>query len=253
MSWALHLRKTVGYLGEWAVFAKAAMSWAHLKTLSLKDVATQMVHLGNRSILIAVQVSVFAGLVMALQFAHFLARLGVEYTVGKVVVVSVLRELGPVLTALSVGARIASGMTAELGAMKVTEQIDAIRALGDNPIRRLVTSRLLASALVLPMLTALADALALVSASAVVKWEYSISMKEFMVSAFNTATLDDFFSGLAKSVVFGVVIALVACFSGFQVQAGSEGVGRATTATISVCAVSVLLADFLFTRLWMAL
>ncbi len=212
-----------------------------------------MEQLGLRSLSIASLMAIFAGLVISLQFAFFLARFGVQHTVGKVVVLTLFRELGPVLTALTVGARIGSGITAELGSMKVTEQIDAIRALGADPIKKLVAPRLIACAIVLPVLSALADVFGLVAGSAVVKSQYEIPFEQFYRSVVETATLRDFGSGIAKAAVFGVIIAVVGCYKGFNTEGGTEGVGRATTETVAIASVAILLTDFFLTKLFLAL
>ena len=205
--------------------------------------------LGVRSMPIALLTSTFAGLVISLQFGFFLARFGVEYTVGRVVVLTLFRELAPVLTALTVGARIGSGMAAELGAMTVTEQVDAIRALGADPLRKLVVPRVLACLLVLPTLTVLADVIGLVAGALVVNAQYGISLELFFKGALDTVLLMDFLSGVIKGAVFGAIIGLVGCFKGLTVEGGTEGVGRATTQTVAICSVSVCLADFFITKL----
>ncbi len=190
--------------------------------------------LGVRSLPIALLTSTFAGLVISLQFGFFLARFGVQYTVGRVVVLTLFRELAPVLTALTVGARIGSGMAAELGAMTVTEQVDAIRALGADPLRKLVVPRVLACLLVLPTLTVLADVIGLVAGALVVNAQYGISLDMFFQGALDTVLLMDFVSGVIKGAVFGVIIGLVGCFKGLTVEGGTEGVGRATTQTVAI-------------------
>jgi phospholipid/cholesterol/gamma-HCH transport system permease protein len=219
----------------------------------LAELAYQMVQLGVRSLSIASLTAVFAGLVISLQFAFFLARFGVQHTVGKVVVLTLFRELGPVLTALTVGARIGSGITAELGSMKVTEQIDAIKALGADPIKKLVAPRLIACTVVLPVLAALADVFGLAAGSAVVKFQYEIPFQQFYRSAVETASFEDFFSGIAKAAVFGLIIAVVGCYKGFHTSGGTEGVGRATTETVAVASVAICLSDFFLTKLLLAL
>ena len=217
------------------------------------EVAYQIEMLGVRSLSIATLTAVFAGLVISLQFAFFLARFGVQHTVGKVVVLTLFRELGPVLTALTVGARIGSGITAELGSMKVTEQIDAIRALGADPVKKLVVPRVLACMVVMPALTALADVFGLAAGSAVVRSEYEIPFKQFYRSVVETVGFRDFTSGIGKSLVFGLIIAIVGCYKGFNVQGGTEGVGRATTETVAISSVAICLSDFFLTKLLMAL
>jgi phospholipid/cholesterol/gamma-HCH transport system permease protein len=240
-------------LGGMVVMTGRALKRLVTPPFKLADVAYQVEVLGVNSLSIALLTAVFAGLVISLQFAFFLARFGVQHTVGKVVVLTLFRELGPVLTALTVGARIGSGITAELGSMKVTEQIDAICALGADPIRKLVTPRLVACLLVLPALTALADVFGLAAGSLVVKSQYDIPIEQYFQSAIETASLVDFASGIAKSAVFGGIISIVGCYKGFAVVGGTEGVGRATTQTVAISSVSVCLSDFFLTKLFLAL
>lgn len=233
------------------MFARACLR-AVTPPLALGATAYQVVMLGVRSLSIATLVALFAGLVISLQFAYFLAKFGVQHTVGKVVILTLFRELGPVLTALTVGARIGSGITAELGSMKVTEQIDAISALGADPIKKLVTPRLLACAIVMPALTALADVFGLLAGSAVVNQQYDIPFDQYFRSAIDTVSLVDFGGGIFKSFIFGLIIAIVGCFKGFSVSGGTEGVGQATTETVAIASVSVCLSDFFMTKLFLA-
>lgn len=212
-------------------------------------IGKQVEALGVRSLSIATMTAIFAGLVISIQFAFFLARFGVQHSVGKVVVLTLFRELGPVLTALTVGARIGSGITAELGSMKVTEQIDAIRMLGADPLKKLVYPRVWACAVVLPALTILADIVGLTAGAFVVWLEYGITMREFISSAIETATVLDFGSGIFKAMIFGLIIGIVGCFKGFNVKGGTEGVGIATTETVAMAAVGVCLSDFFLTKL----
>ena len=247
------LRRSLEELGGIVVMAARAIRRSFTPPFAPGDLAYQVVALGARSLSIATLVAIFAGLVISLQFAYFLARFGVQHTVGKVVVLTLFRELGPVLTALTVGARIGSGITAELGSMKVTEQIDAIAALGADPIKKLVGPRLIACTLVLPVLTALADVFGLIAGSFVVKAEYGIPLEQFYRSVVETATLRDFGSGIAKSAIFGFMIAIVGCYKGFNVGGGTEGVGRATTETVAIASVAICLADFFLTKLFLSL
>ena len=216
---------------------------------SLPAIVYQVESLGARSLSIATLTAVFAGLVIAIQFGFFLARFGVQHTVGKVVVLTLFRELAPVLTALTVGGRIGSGIAAELGSMVVTEQVDAVRALGADPIKKLVAPRVYACLMVMPLLTVLADVMGFLAGAAVTKFEYDIPIAQFFTSALETVDEGDFVSGVGKSVVFGLIIAVVGCYKGLNVQGGTEGVGRATTETVAVSSVAVCLADFFLTKL----
>jgi len=253
LPWSARLKEAVEGFGVMTVMFVRASRRALSPPFGFADIAHQVEQLGVRSLSIATLTAVFAGLVLSLQFAFFLARFGVQHTVGKVVVLTLFRELGPVLTALTVGARIGSGITAELGSMRVTEQIDAISALGADPIKKLVSPRLIACLLVMPALTALADVFGLAAGSLVVRSQYDIPFEQYFRSAVQTATLMDFGSGIAKSAVFGVIIAIVGCTKGFGVTGGTEGVGRATTETVAVASVFVLLSDFFLTKLFLAL
>jgi phospholipid/cholesterol/gamma-HCH transport system permease protein len=253
LPWTARAREAVEGFGVVTMMFFRAARRAATPPFGLADIANQVELLGSRSLPIASLTAVFAGLVLSLQFAFFLSRFGVQHTVGKVVVLTLFRELGPVLTALTVGARIGSGITAELGSMRVTEQIDAISALGADPIKKLVSPRLVACAIVMPALTALADVFGLAAGSLVVRTQYDIPFEQYFRSAVQTATLMDFGSGIAKSAVFGVIIAIVGCSRGFAVTGGTEGVGRATTETVAIASVAVLLSDFFMTKLFLAL
>ncbi len=252
LPWTQRVKEAVEAFGVVMMMFFRAARRAVTPPFAFADTANQIEILGLRSLPIATLTAVFAGLVLSLQFAFFLARFGVQHTVGKVVVLTLFRELGPVLTALTVGARIGSGITAELGSMRVTEQIDAISALGADPIKKLVSPRLVACAIVMPALTTLADVFGLAAGSLVVRTQYDIPFEQYFRSAVQTATLMDFGSGIGKSAVFGVIIAIVGCSRGFTVTGGTEGVGRATTETVAIASVAVLLSDFFLTKLFLA-
>jgi phospholipid/cholesterol/gamma-HCH transport system permease protein len=239
---------SVAQVGGVALLFARAVARTFKRPFDLGAIAAQVEALGVRSLSIATMTGTFAGLVISIQFAFFFARFGMQHSVGKVVVLTLFRELGPVLTALTVGARIGSGITAELGSMKVTEQLDAIRMLGADPIKKLALPRIWACAIVLPGLTVLADVFGLVAGAGVVALEYGLSMREFLNTAIQTAEVLDFTSGLFKAMVFGLIIGTVGCFKGFGVQGGTEGVGVATTETVAVAAVAVCVSDFFLTR-----
>lgn len=247
------IREAVTELGSVVVLSVRSFRLAITPPFGFKDIAYQVEMLGVRSLSLGSLVAIFAGLVISLQFAFFMQRFGIQHTVGKVVVLTLFRELAPVLTALTVGARIGSGITAELGSMKVTEQIDAIRAMGADPVKKLVVPRVLACMMVMPALTALADVFGLLAGSAVVWSQFEIGFKDFYRSVVETATIRDFASGVGKSFIFGFIIAVVGCHKGFNTGGGTEGVGKATTETVAIASVAVLLSDFFLTKLLMAL
>jgi phospholipid/cholesterol/gamma-HCH transport system permease protein len=189
---------------------------------------------------------------MTIQFAFGLQRFGGLEYIPRVIVLSFLRELGPTLTAIIVGGRIGSGMAAEVGAMNVTEQVDAIRALGGDPAKKLVLPRVLAAMIVMPFLSIFADALGTLGALAVCDFEYSIRPLLFMQTALEAVTISDLISGMAKTPVFGFIIAIVGCHFGLTTRGGTEGVGQSTTRTVVVVSISILVADYFLTRMFVA-
>ncbi|OJH33452.1 MlaE family ABC transporter permease [Cystobacter ferrugineus] len=240
-------------LGSLAVMTGQVFTRALSPPFSPSAFIYQLEALGVRSLPIALLTATFAGLVISLQFGFFLARFGVQYTVGRVVVLTLFRELSPVLIALTVGARVGSGIAAELGSMTVTEQVDAIRALGADPLRKLVVPRVLACFVLGPALTILADVVGMLAGALVVKAQYGIGFNLFFKGALDVILMSDFLSGVFKGFVFGGIIGIVGCFKGLTVQNGTEGVGRATTETVAITSVTVCLADFFITKLTLSL
>jgi phospholipid/cholesterol/gamma-HCH transport system permease protein len=213
----------------------------------------QMESLGVRSFAIAVATAIFVGIVMAIQFAFSLERFGAKDSVGRIVGLSMARELAPALTSLVVGSRIAAGMAAELGSMAVTEQIDAIRALGADPIRKLVVPRLLAGVLVMPMLAAFSLVLGVLSAMFICNVSFAIQMPFFLSTAIDSVTMKDFTSGIGKTPFFGFLISLLGCHFGMETRGGTEGVGRSTTRAVVVVSITILIADALLTQIFLSL
>jgi len=214
-----------------------------------KAILTQMEVLGVASVGIVTVTSVFIGMVMAVQFAFGLRKFGgMEYT-GRVIALSFARELAPTLTAVIVGGRIGSGMAAEVGAMAVTEQIDAVRALGADPHKKLVWPRLVASVIVMPMLGAFALVLGFIGAMMITDLQFDIPWAFFLRSALSTVTMADFISGMIKTPVFGAIIALVGCYFGMTTTGGTQGVGNSTTRTVVVISITILIADFFLTKI----
>ncbi|WP_233261366.1 ABC transporter permease [Vitiosangium sp. GDMCC 1.1324] len=245
------MRARMERLGALVVMTGKVMARAVSPPYAPAAFVYQVEALGVRSMSIALLTATFAGLVIALQFGFFLGRFGVQYTVGRVVVLTLFRELSPVLIALTVGARVGSGIAAELGSMTVTEQVDAIRALGADPLRKLVVPRVLACFVLMPALTVLADTVGMLAGALVVNVQYGISFNQFFQGALDTVLMSDFLSGVFKGFVFGGIVGIVGCFRGLTVEGGTEGVGRATTQTVAITSVTVLLADFFITKITM--
>ena len=203
------------------------------------DVLLQMDIIGVGSLFIVSLIGFFSGVVMALQMSRALATYGAQGQVGKIVSITLVRELGPVLTAVAVAGRNASGMASELGSMRVTEQIDAMRALGTDPIQKLVKPRLIATAFVLPLLTIIADAIGLVGGYFISTTMMSITTSEYWTSAWQILEYNDLVQGLLKPFLFALVVALVGCFYGLRTTGGTQGVGRATTKAVVIAFVWV--------------
>jgi phospholipid/cholesterol/gamma-HCH transport system permease protein len=223
------------------------------RPLELASTVYQMDSLGVRSMGIVAVTSIFIGMVMTIQFAFGLRRFGGLEYIPRVVVLSFARELAPTLTAVIVGGRIGSGMAAEVGAMNVTEQVDAIRALGADPVKKLVVPRVVASILVMPILGIFAFSLGTLGAIFICRFQFGVSEQFFVQSALETLQMADFISGLAKTPVFGLIIAIVGCHFGLRTTGGTEGVGLSTTRTVVVVSIAILVADFMMTKLFIVL
>ena len=210
----------------------------------------QMEQIGVRSLGVAGITTIFTGMVLALQTALSLPSLGVKYYIGSVVAKSLVRELGPVLTALIVGGRIGSGMTAEIGTMKVTEQIDALRSMAADPVKKLVAPKLVATLVMLPALTVIGDALGIFGGLIVAVGTLSLTPGLYLNDVIAKLTLGDVFSGVCKSFFFAYFIAIIGCYNGLNTTGGADGVGRATTNTVVLAAILVLVSDFFLTKLF---
>ena len=206
--------------------------------------------IGVRSLGVAGITTVFTGMVLALQTAYSLPAIGVKYYIGTVVSKSLTRELGPVLIALIVGGRIGSGMTAELGTMKVTEQIDALRSMAADPVKKLVVPKLVATLVMLPALTILGDLLGILGGLLVAIVQLSLTPGLFINDVLSALTLSDIFSGVGKSFFFAFFITVIGCYNGLHARGGADGVGRATTNTVVQAAILVLVSDFFLTKLF---
>jgi phospholipid/cholesterol/gamma-HCH transport system permease protein len=213
----------------------------------------QAYQMGVRSLGVAAITTTFTGMVLALQTALSLPSLGVKYYIGSVVAKSLVRELGPVLTALVVGGRIGAGMTAEIGTMKVTEQIDALRAMAADPVKKLVVPKLAAALVMLPALTLIGDALGILGGLVVAIFQLDLAPGLYMNDVIGTLTLEDVGSGTGKAFFFAYFITIVGCYNGLTASGGADGVGRATTNTVVTAAILVLISDFFLTKLFFLL
>ncbi len=214
-------------------------------------VAEQLEQIGWRSLSIVNLTAFFTGMVLALQLGTYMARFGAKMFVSRIVGMSLVRELGPVLTALMIGGRVGAGITAELGTMAVTDQIDAVRALGASPIRNLVVPRLIAILIMLPVLTVIGNLIGILGGLVLSVTELNVSAEFYLNSLTQVLYLRDVFSGIGKSVFFAYFIGIIACHNGLHVTGGADGVGRATTRTVVAASITVLVSDFFLTKLFL--
>jgi phospholipid/cholesterol/gamma-HCH transport system permease protein len=217
------------------------------KPPSRKNIFDQMVFGGVNSILIVFFVALFTGIVLAMQSAYQLAQLGAEMYVASLVAVSMARELGPVLTALVVAGRVGAAITAELGTMKVTEQIEALQTMALNPIRFLVVPRFLALLVMLPCLTIFSDLIGMLGGYLIGIFNIGINHGMYIDITLEFLTLKDIYTGLIKSAFFAMIISLIGCYMGLNTAGGAEGVGRSTTISVVSSFIMVILADCILT------
>jgi phospholipid/cholesterol/gamma-HCH transport system permease protein len=248
-----YLRRTaIWYGGVGLLTARVARNLA-LPPKYFRLVAREVELMGVRSVGVAMTAAVFTGMVFALQSAINMARFGAESYVGPVVAMALFRELGPVLTAILVGGKVASGIAAELGSMKVTEQIDALRTLGVNYIKRLIVPRLLAALIVFPLLTALAGVVGVLGGMFIMFLERGTDLRTYWNVTTYWVVPRDFLTGVGKAVFFGAIVTLIGCYNGLSTEGGTEGLGRATTATVVQVAIGVIVSDFFITKLFFML
>ncbi len=208
----------------------------------------QMFMIGYRSFILVGITALATGSVMALQFGYGLQKFGGQLYVPKVLALSFIREMGPVFTSLLVAARIGSGITAEVGSMNVTQQIDAIRAMGTSPIKKIVIPRLLAAIITLPILTVFANFIGLFGGMLICYKEMNIGPEYFYNKAIESLTLHDFNTGLIKAFVFANFIAITACYRGMKTAGGTKGVGDSTTWVVVTTNIFILIADLFLTK-----
>lgn len=242
------IREALSYLGALTRLAGQFARALVRRPFGMRAFLDQCEHLGTKSLPIALLILFFVGLVFALQFGLTLQTMGAVPYVGKVTSLSIMRELGPVFCALVVGGRVGAGIAAEMGSMKVTEQIDAIRALGADPVKKLVVPRVLACTLMLPLVALFADIVGIIGGIIISYLEFDVSPTLFYQSAITTIHATDFLSGFMKPFFFGFGIALIGCLEGLNCGQGTEGVGRATTRTVVNISVMVVLVDFFLTK-----
>ncbi len=251
----------------WHVQAYAALSGRALKGLVTRpfyarDTIVQLDSIGVGSLGIVFLTGLFTGMVLALQSAVEMERFGATIYIGRLVGASAVRELGPVLTALMVSGRAGSGIAAELGAMRVTEQIDALQTMGVDPVRKLVVPRFVACLIALPLLTIVTDIIAILGGLLISVVKLGLTPELYMRSVYESLAHNgflltfipvDFVMGMVKPLFFGAIIALTACYYGMRTEGGTEGVGRAATGSVVASSILILATDYFLTQILIAL
>ena len=244
------LKPQIAALQEFYILSGSAFRNIFRRPHYSDDVFIQMDIIGVGSLPIIVLTGFFSGVVITMQMSRALSQYGATGQVGQIVAITLVRELGPVLSSLLVAGRNASGIASELGSMKVTEQIDAMRALGTDPIQKLVTPRLIATSVVLPLLTVIADFVGLVGGYMIANLTLNITTSQYWNTAWRALDWSDVAQGLLKPFVFAIVIALVGCFYGINTTGGTQGVGRSTTQAVVVASVWIFVLTAFITRIF---
>jgi phospholipid/cholesterol/gamma-HCH transport system permease protein len=234
--------------GIWIMFMEV-VHWTFRRPFKLDTLFKQMEFIGVKSLWVVIVTGGFTGMVLALQTYYGFRRFSSEALVGITVALSMTRELGPVLTGLMVTGRAGSAIAAELGTMRVTEQIDALTVMAVNPVKYLVVPRVLAALLMLPILTVIADFTGILGGYFVGVKLLNINEGIFISRMVKYLSLDDIYNGLAKAACFGIILAVISCYKGFYAKGGAAGVGKATTEAVVVSSITILVADYVLTSL----
>jgi phospholipid/cholesterol/gamma-HCH transport system permease protein len=246
-----YAKGTVMAVQDYSLLAARSLTNVFRKPRYVADTLVQMDLIGVGSLPIVVLTGFFTGAVLALQGSNTLDRFGSLSLIGQLVSISMVRELGPVLTSLMVAGRNSSGMASELGSMKVTEQIDAMRALGTDPSKKLVTPRVVSTVSMLFFLTMISDLVGLSGGAMVSTLMLGLNSNQYWSKAWQSLVFEDVFMGLTKPLLFGFILSTVGCYYGLSTKGGTQGVGRATTQAVVAASVLILVVDFFWTRLLM--
>jgi phospholipid/cholesterol/gamma-HCH transport system permease protein len=243
-----YARKSVSSVQDYAILSGRAITNLFRRPRYVSDMFTQADIIGVGSIPIVILTGFFTGAVLALQSASSLSTFGATALTGTLVSLSMIKELGPVLTSLMVSGRNASGMASELGSMMVTEQIDAMRALGTDPMKKLVVPRIVATVIMNFFLTIISDTVGTLGGAFVAVFLLGQSGSQYFHTAYQSLVYADVFQGLIKPVFFGFIIASVGCYFGMTTRGGTQGVGRSTTQSVVVASVLIIVVDFIISR-----
>jgi phospholipid/cholesterol/gamma-HCH transport system permease protein len=244
-----HFLRIFEQTGRWFTMLWRTAVWAVRRPFEIREWIRQMVRLGVDSIPVVFLTTMFTGMVMALQTFNGFRRVHAENFVGSVVALAMLRELSPVLVGLMVTGRVGSSMAAEIGTMRVTEQIDALKSLATDPVQYLFVPRVIAGIVMMPFLTILGDALGVYGGYLVAVRLMGANPVIYSGNTYQFLELNDLWSGVLKSMVFGLILTLTGCVHGYYTTGGAEGVGRATTTAVVSASLIILLTDFFMTKL----
>jgi len=235
--------------GRWFQMLWRTFIWTFRRPFEIREWLRQMVRVGVDSVPVVFLTTMFTGMVMALQTFHGFERVHAENFVGSVVALAMLRELSPVLVGLMVTGRVGSSMAAEIGTMRVTQQLDALEALATNPIHYLFVPRVIAGTVMLPFLTVLGDGIGILGGYLVAVRLMGANPIVYEQNTYQYLELNDLWTGIVKAAVFGMILSLTGCVKGYYTTGGAEGVGRATTSAVVTASLVILFADFFLTKL----
>lgn len=240
----------LGHIYSYILFLGTTIRAALGGPFYFKEIVEQLYQIGNRSLSIVILVGTFTGMVLSFQTGVEMARFGAKAYIGSVVLVSLVRELGPVLTALVVAGRVGSGITAELGSMAVTDQINAMRAMAADPYKKLVLTRLAALLIMLPVLVAVANTFGFFGGAIIATTNLNVGYALYKSTAMNNIYIEDLLSGLVKPIVFAVIIGTIGCYLGMNTKGGTKGVGSSTTLSVVISSIFIFVFDFILTKIF---
>lgn len=240
----------IDYVGAIGKLFFRTLYWMCVAPFKWERIFLQARIIGIDSLPIVSLVAFFIGVILALQTAYQMQKLSSEIYIANIVALSIVRELGPVITSLIVAGRCGAAVTAELGTMKVTEQIDALETLGTSPVKYLVVPRFLAFTFMLPILTVYANIIGILGGYLICVYRLGIRSSMYINMTFDSLTMKDLATGLIKTLVFGIIIAMVGCLEGMRTEGGAEGVGKATTVSVVTSFILIIAADCVFTAIF---
>lgn len=238
-------------IGAHAIFFKDTIVWIFRPPFDTKSIIAQMLEIGYRSLPVTTIAVFFTGMVMAYQVGRAMDSImsGSSVFVGSAITITMFRELGPVLTALLLAGRVGSAIAAEIGTMKVTEQIDALRTLSANPVQYLSVPRFIACLVMIPILTIITDIVGVLGGAVVSLFSLGVTFDKYLENIIQYVDFSDFATGIVKSVFFGIEIAIISCYQGFHSKGGAEGVGKSTIQAVVMSSVAILVSDYFLTYL----